>query len=269
MNKLPPAKDEIAHWLKVDQYQIERTKRLRREGFYEKEKIPIQSYHSGLASWHADLGRSRFLNDEAIQNIRKEFSQAADYMIKVFRMAYDPDEPEYAGDGVEWSHVVETTAIDGMNWALMSGSRDKAREMARWWQNRPEKKTKHEVTNRYTFALQHAILGGREQAEELMNISMLYYAGHPPKGHNFQHNYYTLSLTVQGIVTKDEKKFNEGLALQLKFYEGEALSEENYNVPEGYIDDDAVALANLGIFYGLKVTTTHMLLPPGLLIQAS
>jgi hypothetical protein len=271
MNKPPPDEGQLEHWLKTTRYEIENAEQLRHEGFYEKKRISIQAHYADIADEYADLGRSRCLNGEPIDIVRKEFSRSADYMIKVFRMAYDPEEPEFVEEkeNIAWHEIEETSAIDGMNWALMSGSRDKAKEMARWWRNRPEKKTKHEVTNRYTFALQHAILGGREQAEELMDISMLYYAGHPPKGHNFQHNYYTLSLTVQGIVTKDKKKFNEGLALQLKFYEGEALSEENYNVPEGYIDDDAVALANLGIFYGLKVTTTHMLLPPGLLIQAA
>jgi hypothetical protein len=269
MRKPPPDKNQLEHWYQTSLQWIKRKQRLKKEGFYERKKLPIQGHYDSLASLYANLGRFRCLNNESVEVIQKEFSLAADYMIKVFRIAYDPDDLEYASNEVDWSHVIETSAIDGMNWALMSGSRDKAKEMAHWWQNRPEKKTKHEVTNRYTFALQHAILGGREQAEELMDISMFYYTEHPPKGHNFQHNYYTLSLTLQGIVTKDEKKFNEGLALQLKFYEGEALSEENYNVPEGYIDDDAVALANLGIFYGLKVTTTHMLLPPGLLIQAS
>jgi hypothetical protein len=271
MNKPPPDKDQLEHWLKTSQELIELKENLKKEEYYKKKNIPLQGHYSTLASLHADFGRTRILNGEPIDIVRKEFSRSADYMIKVFRMAYDPEEPEFVEEkeNIAWHEIEETSAIDGMNWALMSGSRVKAKEMARWWQNRPEKKTKHEVTNRYTFALQHAILGGREQAEELMDISMFYYTEHPPKGHNFQHNYYTLSLTLLGIITKDEKKFNEGLALQLKFYEGEALSEENYNVPEGYIDDDAMALANLGIFYGLKVTTTHMLLPPSLLIQAT
>jgi hypothetical protein len=269
MNKPPPDEGQLEHWLKTAQYEIKNAEQLRREGFYERKKIPMQSHYSGLASDHADFGRSRCLNNEPIEIIRREFSQAADYMIRVFRMAYDPDDPEFAGENTAWHRIGETSAIKGMNWALMSGSRDKAREMAHWWQNVPDKETMHEVINHYTFALKHAILGGREQAEELMDISMLYYTEHPPKGHNFRHNYYTLSLTMQGIVTKNEKKFNEGLTLQLKLYESEAMNEENYNVPEGYICDHAVALANLGIFYGLKVTTTHMLLPPGLLIQTT
>ena len=266
MKKLPPDEGQLEHWLKTAFYLIDLKKHLRADGYYEKKKLPLQGYYSTLASGHANLGRTRFLNGDPVPQARAEFIQAADYMIKVFRMAYDPDEPEFAGEKTNWARVSETCAIDGMNWALMSGDLGKAKEMARWWQNRPTK-TMPEVANRYTHALKHAILGNRDQAEEPLEASMLYYASHPPKGHNFKTNYYTLSTTLLGIVTKDQKKFTEGLALQLKFYEGEALSPENYNVPEGFIADDAAALANLGIFYGLKVTVTHMLLPPRLLAQ--
>jgi hypothetical protein len=215
--------------------------------------------------WHASLGRARFLNGEPIADVRAEFSQAADYIIKDFRMAYDPSEPEYAGESVDWSDVEETTAIDGMDWALMSGDFAKAVEMAHWWRDRQKGENKHEVVNRYTHALKHAILGNNDQSVKMLEASMLYYAKHPPKGHNFKNNYYTFSVALLGIVTKDEEKFNEGLALQLKFYEGEALG-ENYNVTAGYIADDAVALANLGLRDGLKVKVSHMLLPPGLLV---
>ena len=44
-------------------------------------------------------------------------------------------------------------------------------------------------------------------------------------------------------------------------------SEDLWDSDERYICDHAVALANLGTFFGLSITIEHDLLPKGLLIE--
>ena len=87
----------------------------------------------------------------------------------------------------------------------------------------------------------------------------------PPR-QGYEKNYHTLITTLYGIVTRDEKRFNEGLLMQLEFYRIAEAEGEYRNTPQGFICDDAVALANLGLHEGLAVTVEHDLLPRGLLI---
>ena len=72
--------------------------------------------------------------------------------------------------------------------------------------------------------------------------------------------------TLFGILEQDQGLFNEGLQMQLKFYENLAHGEEK-NTPKEFLCDNAIALANLGIHHELRVTVEHDTLPKGLLIQ--
>ena len=78
---------------------------------------------------------------------------------------------------------------------------------------------------------------------------------------------HTLSMALLGIVEKNAVRFNGGLAGQLEFYEAGALHGEEHETSEEFICDHAVALANLGLWAGLKLQIKHRLLPTDLLIS--
>ena len=121
--------------------------------------------------------------------------------------------------------------------------------------------------NDYAFALKYTLLNDDEKALSILKPRLEKYLKKPPKG-GYKRNYYTLTTALVGILEKDEALFNEGLAMQLHFHLGDARGEYK-NMPQGYICDDAVALANLGLHRGLSVTTADYRLPPGLLIEKS
>ena len=77
---------------------------------------------------------------------------------------------------------------------------------------------------------------------------------------------HTLSIALLGIVEKNEVRFNGELAAQLEFYEPETTHGEEQDTSEEFISNHAVALANLGLWAGLKLHTKHWLLPTDLLI---
>jgi len=54
--------------------------------------------------------------------------------------------------------------------------------------------------------------------------------------------------------------------MQLDFYQGDAQGELK-DTDEEFICDYAVALANLGLHYGLAVIVEHATLPKGLMAQ--
>ncbi|MFW5443416.1 MAG: hypothetical protein ACKE51_03795, partial [Methylococcaceae bacterium] len=75
-----------------------------------------------------------------------------------------------------------------------------------------------------------------------------------------------LSLALYGILDKDPALFNEGLALQLQYYQVNAQGESK-DTSEEFVCDHAVALANLAIGYKMDVTVEHDTLPKGLLLE--
>lgn len=89
------------------------------------------------------------------------------------------------------------------------------------------------------------------------------YLGKPSKRDDYRKNYYTLGIALLGIVNQDGALFNKDLQMQLDFYQGELKDTD-----EEFICDYAVALANLGLHYGLAVTVEHATLPKGLMAQA-
>ena len=148
----------------------------------------------------------------------------------------------------------------------MAGDFDFAAELAGWFRNRPDGKLMDIEVNRYAHALKNALLDDFESARQLLNAQVDAYLAKPSKRRDYRMNYFTLSTALSGIVDKDATRLNEGLKKQLDFYESYAQGEVK-NTDEEFICDYAVALANVGIHHGLKVTVEHDTLPSGLLIQ--
>ncbi|MBU1171283.1 MAG: immunity 49 family protein [Proteobacteria bacterium] len=264
MNK--PEQEQIDHWLKVTTNHIKKDWELYHEGFYEKENISIQSVYAGFALDNSSLARAKFLNGDPIKDVRNQFAQAAKYMMKSFTMAYDPSDSDYQGESTDWSCVSETNAIEGMDYALMSGDFDLASKLASLFQNRLDGYTMAIEVNRYAHTLANVLTNKKEGAMKWLNHQMADYKKKPAqKGYRL--NYYTLSLALEGILEFDEKKFNQGLLEHLEFYQNDAQGELK-DTDEEFICDDAVALANLGIKHGLAVTVEYDTLPKGLLINS-
>jgi hypothetical protein len=263
-----PDKEQIEHWLKVSREQLAKKQQMLDEGHYEKSGLPKQGMYTTVALSHATIGRALFLNGDPVDVARGAFAKAARCILKSFTMAYDPTDDEYQDWRVDWSEVVETYFIDGMNYALISADFDLAKELAGWWQDRGGgKKPMHLPINRFTWALKYVVLGDTGKAwNDYLRISMEDFGKKPPKGYNWRSNYFTLSTALAGIALGDEGTFNDGLKMQLDFYRADANGEFKDTSYE-FICDHAVALANLGLHCGLNVTVQHELLPRGLLIS--
>lgn len=262
-----PDQEQIEYWLEVAKEGIDEKLDSLNSGFYEKENIPIQSHYLGLAMEYASLARARFLNRDPIDEVREQLANAAKNMMKSFIMAYDKTDPDYQGGSTDWSCVSETRAIAGMNYALISGDFNLSKEMASWFQDRHDGFKMDIEVNRYAHALAETLKGNVEGARSILLLQLEEYKKKPAKK-GFRLNYFTLSTTLSGISERDEKKFNDGLLAQLEFYQSYARGEAEGTTDE-FICDNAVALANLGIFSGLNVTVVYDTLPKGLLLSAS
>jgi len=256
-----PKSMQIEHWFAFADKWIPR----------KKEKIASgegkQATYTSLALIHASLARTKFLNGDPIDEVRAEFARAARAILKSFTMAYDETDPNYQGKKADLSCNSETIAIRGFNYSLMAADFNLSAELAKWFQTRPDDVKMDVEVNRYAHALKHALLGEHQQASVLLKTQREAYEAKPSKRNDYRKNYYTLSTALYGILEKDEALFNEGLQLQVVFYQGDARGELK-DTDEEFICDYAVALGNLGIKYGLKVTVAHDTLPKGLLIQA-
>ncbi len=287
-----PEAQQIEHWLKTFSFQIDNKWKLFNSGFYEEEDLPIQGMYTSLAMFHASLARSKFLNGDPLAEVRIEFANAAKSILKSFTMAYDKSDPDYVGDKcpppnphytghkdsiveakwldpvygqVSWSDVMETEFIEGVNYALMAGDFELTQQLAEWFRDPGDGDLMDIDVNRYAHALKHALLGGRQQGWGLLKVQLDDYAKKPPKSAGDK-NYFTLITILFGILEKDMEKFNEGLAAQLKFYQGYVRG-EGKDTTEEFICDHAVALTNLGLHHGFHITVEHDTLPKGLLIQ--
>ena len=285
-----PEQQQIDHWLEVSIMQINRQHQLRLEGFYEEKDIAMQNHYCGLAMTHAGLARAKFLNSDALDEVRAEFAHAAQYALKTFTMAYDRENPEYIGDQwpprnphygkhpdieakwldaghgeVDWSCLTEGKFIEGVNYALMAADLELAQTLAGWFQDTPDGVTMDVEVNHHAHALKHTLLGDLSQARTLLQGLITAYEAKPSKRRDYRKNFYTMSQALLGIIETDVKRFNQGLLLQLDFYQGEAQGELR-NTDQGFICDKAVALANLGLYHGLAVTIEYDTLPKGLLL---
>ncbi|WP_250657096.1 Imm49 family immunity protein [Alkalimarinus coralli] len=271
--------EDIDYWIAQNTRILRKRAENINSDWYQQEDLPVHSAYAGAAMDYADLGRARFLNGEPPERFRAEFSAAGKCMLKCFKMAYDVTDPDYVGDKpkppkapsagygqVNWSAVMETNAIDGFNYALMGADFETARELAYWYQDSKDGKKMDAVVNLYTYAYKYALLNELQKGQLLLEKTLQEYAEKPPKTGGDMH-YFTLSMTLYGILKRDEALFNEGLALQLAFYKKSHIpAEDLWGTAEEFICDYAVALSNLALDAGLRVTVEHDLLPKGLLI---
>ena len=272
-----PEQEQIDHWLKVSREQIERQWRLHREGFDRENDLPPQSLYTTLGGLHADLGRAMFLNGEPLEAVREEFRQAARHVLKSFRMAYDPSDPDYVGDRppppgrdpgwgeLSLADVSENEFVEGAHWALMGADLALARELAEWYRERPDPAPDDEVGLGYARMLSAELREVEKLARQYARVQMEWCTSRELT-ELYETNLCTMSQALAGIVRRDAKTFNAGLAAQLEDYRLH-MEPETRNTDEEFICDAAVALANLGLFRGLEVTVSHPLLPPGLLVS--
>ena len=261
-----PEQEQIDHWIITALEGIEGSWKRYKDGFYKKEGIAVQCMYTGLALDHASLARAKFLNGDLIDEVRIEFANAARCILKSFTMAYDESDPDYQGEKADWVEVGETIAIDGFNFALMASDFGLAKELASWYRDRPDGRKMDPEVNHYAHDLKYVLRDGRMKAWNRLKTQFEAYMAKPPKRNDFRKNYYTLTTALFGIVDSNEERFNQGLRMQLEFYRGYARGEAK-NTDEEFICDHAVALANLGIHYGLNVTVEFDTLPKGLLMQ--
>ena len=273
-----PDQEQINHWLAVAREGIQTTWDAYRNGYYKKKNIPIQSVYTGVAHDHASLARAKFLNGDPLNEVRAEFANAARHVLKSFTMAYDPTDPDYVGNRppppeflgaaygyVDWSAVSEVTFIEGVGYALMAADFDLARTLAQWLRDPGDGNLADIEINRYAHALASTLRDDIDGAKRLMTLQALGYEKKPVKGSGYRANYFTVSTALTGVLDDNEELFNQGLLAQLNFYQPYTRGEEK-NTTREFICDFAVALANLGLHRGLKVTVEYDTLPKRLLI---
>jgi len=254
-----PDQESIDSWLEIAEKWIKHWK----DEINKNESD--QGTFTSISSDFADLARAMFLNQSSIDDVQQQFSNAADHMLKNFKMAYDETDPDYQGKNIDWSEVSETDAMEGMNYALIATNFELAKELGLIYQDRLDGHKMDIDANCYAHALASFLKGKRMDAWGLLRDQLKTYENTPPKSISDKY-YYSLITALFGIIDSNEKQFNEGLFLQLKLYESDAKGELK-DTDEEFICDDAVALANLGLHHGLEVTIEHDTLPKGLLIE--
>ncbi len=272
-----PEQEQIDHWLKVSREWIQKKWSLYEEGFYQEKNLPLQGLYTTLGGLHAHLGRARYLNGEPIEAVREEFRQAARHVLKSFRMAYDPSDPDYVGNRppppgrdpgwgeLSLAAVSENEFIEGAHWALMGADLALARELAEWYREPPDPAPDDEVLLGYTRMLSAELREVEKLARQYARVQMEWCTSRELES-GYEENVCTMSQALAGIVRRQAETFNEGVRAHLEFYRRRVVPEVR-DTDQEFICDDAVALANLGLFRGLEVTVSHPLLPPGLLVS--
>jgi len=225
-----------------------------------------QATHLSLSQVYASLARAKFLNGDSIEEVRAEFANAANHVMKSFTMTYDKKDPDYLGEAADLSCVMEDDFIEGANYALMSADFDLAVELAGHYRTRPDGEMLDIDVNRYANALALTMQDRQKEALPLLVAQFEDYQKKPPKLKGYHRNYYTLILALFGIVTKDQERLNEGFELQLKFYQSYAKG-EGVDTDEEFICDHAVALSILGQHNRMRVKIAYDTLPKGLLLK--
>ena len=275
-----PEQQQIDFWLEDAERDVQRILKYRDNGFefYKKENLPIQTGYRALANYYADLGYAQFLSGAPRDVFRASFTTAAEYIIKVFKMTYDKNDPDYVGDKpptdhagfgwgcLDWWAVNEQKFITGEQYALIGANFDKAKELAEWYRNVPEEYQSDEIVHqRFAHALKFAVMGVKDPGKSLLWKSLTEMHGKKTKD-PFKLNYLNQTQTLYGILDNDEERFNQGLELQVAMHLIWVKQEDAVDTPYEYICDDAVALANLGIGFGMKLTFEHYTLPEGLVM---
>lgn len=269
-HRLGPDRKEIEAWI---QFSLENMTRQQASiAVGERDQTLLTGMHVNCMT----LGRSRYLHaiwfgDQstraAVKEARTAFQNAAQYVEMSFRMAYDPMLPEYLGDQANWSCVMELDAIEGFTAAFMAGDFALARRFAPWPRRSPDNDPMDAAVCNYVDALQAYLQNDPGAAAQFLHRNLDQFNPKKSGKRDFRMNYHTLSTALLGIVEKNTVRFNGGLAAQLEFYEPAALHGEEAETSQEFICDHAVALANLGLWAGLKINTRHRLLPMDLLIN--
>ena len=270
--RMGPDREDVEWWI---QFSLESV--AKRQKIIEAGERDLAIY-TGMYLSYMTLGRARYLHGvwfqslstrAAVKDARAAFQKAAECIEMSFRMAYDPTLPEYVGDQADWSCVMETDGLDGFTSVLMASDFALARRFAPWPRPAPDGKRMDEEVCNYVDALQAYLLNDPATATQLLSRNLDKFKKRP-SSKGFRLNYHTLSMALLGIVEKNDVRFNGGLAAQLEFYERfeTGVNSENEDTSQEFICDDAVALANLGLWAGLKLQTKHRLLPTDLLINS-
>lgn len=260
-----PTQEQLDHWISCNLRRLKQTENDWDSGYYSKNNIPASSVYSGDAMDYASLARSHLLKCKDIETVRSYFNKAACSILRIFKIIYDHSDQLYDSSNTDFSGVRETNFIEGINYSLMSVNFKLSKELAAFFSHRPDgRKMKPEI-NDYAFGLKYTLLNEDEKALSILKPRLETYQKKPPKG-GLKRNYHTLTTALVGILETDEALFNEGLAMQLHFYQGVARGEAK-DTDEEYICDHACALANLGLYRGLNVTVEDPRLPKALLIE--
>ncbi len=283
--RLGPDREDAEWWI---QHSLETiAKRQKRIEAGERD----QAFYTTMYLSYMRLGRARYLHGlwfqslstrAAVKEARAAFQKAAECIEMSFCMAYDPTLPEYLGDKSDWCRVDEVYAISGFNAAFMASDFALARRFAPWPRPPPDGVRMDANVCNYVDALQAYLLNDSAEATRLLRANLTLFEQHKARLHDGDEdaqedqeeggvtNYHTLSTALLGIVEKNERRFNGGLAAHLELYARDDIGphSENYGTDEEFICDQAIALANLGLWAGLKLHTKHRLMPNDVLISA-
>jgi hypothetical protein len=267
MNRVP---QEIARaWIEISQEPI------------DERQPDIDSGRADQLTWEAwslhkiSLGMSLFLAGEPLEKVRRAFREAAQGIERIFVMAHDKSSSYYLGSRAEPSTGTDTLAIEGLNAALMAADLEAGRKLARWIPARTADPQQSPEVQDYTRSLQALLLGKPQEARVRVTrarLSLERRLREPleedeyEEERDWQRNYLTLTLTLEGILKGSEGQFNEGLRKQAEFYQRLAQGECE-DTPMEHICDHLVALGNLGLTLGLRVRGEVPYLPSGLLLQ--
>ena len=274
--------ETIDDWIEISTETIKRRDKYLRTGWYQQRNLPLQVHYSGKAGDYATVARAQSLINNPIEEVRHGFREAATNILKCFSMAYNVNDHDYLGDKpkpegqpsagygqVSWPRVNEIKCIEGINYALMANDFTTAEQLAYWYQDRGDGVKMDLDVNRYAFAYKYVLLDKKDEAQALLQETIDDCIQNKPT-HPGDINYFTLSLTLQGIAMGSNKLFTEGLQQQLHFYEKTMTpADDGWDTEEEFFCDHAIALANLGLRHGLPVTVEHPLMPKRLLIDKS
>lgn len=254
-----PTAEEAQGWVEIAEEQLRGREVKIREG------RATQMDWIGWSEWQMSLGRARFLRGEERDRVREAFREAALGIIRSFEMAYDASSPLFLGGSSSPGAVTHVSALDGLNAGLISGEVALTHRMARLVPSTYLIKHTPKEVNSYLQGLKQLLLGEQGVARSSIGENLEDFGRRPPKsGH--RRNFYTLTLTLSGIIEGDERVFNEGLLLQSQLYKSQAQG-ECADTPEEYIDDHLIALGRLGLDRGLSVQGEIPYLPKAMLAE--
>ncbi|MBM7113165.1 hypothetical protein [Archangium primigenium] len=224
-----------------------------------------QATWEGWSEWTMFHGRALSLANASPAQVRETFQDAARGIERLFQMSYAPTSPYFLGNQADPTTVTDTTAIDGMNAALIAGEFELAQRLARLVPAEPSDPSTPLEQKCYTRGLQHLILSRTDPAKRWLEKGLQKHKGGAPKK-GYARNYYTLMLALSGIMEANDATLQEGLRQQAEFHRLLARG-ENADTPEEHFCDHLIALSNLGLHHGRKVSQTLPFLPRALLLS--